>query len=87
MTEQPQEPGSFSSPPPGAGAEFPSPGAQIPGGGASYAEGAQPTASSAGTESASGSAGPGVSQRPEVAVAGTFVGGLVLATILKRLAR
>jgi hypothetical protein len=49
---------------------------------APVAEPAPTTAASAGSPAASI-----LEERPEVAIAGAFVGGLVLALILKRLAR
>lgn len=49
--------------------------------------GTQPTAASVGVDYSSGGSKKDVSNRPEVVIAATFVGGLVLATILKRLAR
>ena len=50
----------------------------------------QPVSASAGASwspQAPASGGGGTAERPELLVAGAFAGGLILATILKRLAR
>ena len=49
--------------------------------------GAQPTAASSGVEFPSPGSSQGLAERPEVKIAATFAGGLIAATILKRLAR
>lgn len=49
--------------------------------------GAQPTAASRSVDYTSAARGQSFTERPEVLVAATFLGGLVLASILKRLAR
>lgn len=50
--------------------------------------GTQPSAGSSGVDFGPASGGgQSLSQRPEVVIAATFVGGFILASILKRLAR
>jgi hypothetical protein len=49
--------------------------------------GTQPTAASSAVDFAPVSRGQSLSQRPEIVIAATFVGGFILASILKRLAR
>ncbi|HWD63787.1 MAG TPA: hypothetical protein VG405_01310 [Solirubrobacteraceae bacterium] len=49
--------------------------------------GAQPTAASSGVDFAPAGSSPGLAERPEVRIAATFAGGVIAATILKRLAR
>jgi hypothetical protein len=49
--------------------------------------GAQPAAASTGVDYESAGSGQGMTERPEAKIAATFAGGLVVATILKRLAR
>jgi hypothetical protein len=48
--------------------------------------GAQPAAASSGVDYPPVASGTGLADRPEVKIGATFAGGLVLATILKRLA-
>jgi hypothetical protein len=54
---------------------------------ASALPGAQPAAATSGAEFQSTGSGDGLTERPEVKVAATFAGGLIVATILKRFAR
>jgi hypothetical protein len=49
--------------------------------------GAQPTAGSRPVDYTSAVQGQSLTQRPEVLIAATFVGGFILASILKRLAK
>jgi hypothetical protein len=49
--------------------------------------GSQPAAASHGVDYGPSTTSPSLTERPEVLVAGTFVGGLLAATILKRLVR
>jgi hypothetical protein len=49
--------------------------------------GAQPAAASTGVDYQTGASTQSLTDRPEAKIAGTFVAGLIAATILKRLAR